>query len=252
MCSRSSLAVGHQHIIIFSYYFTATMQHLLLLHGAIGAASQLKPLAEQLSNLYKVHTLDFTGHGSRQHTGRPFSMQLFADDVLEFMAREDMAQVSVFGYSMGGYVAMYLAKNFPGRLHKVITLATKYHWDEAIAAKEIQMLNPEKIEQKLPAFAQSLQERHAPADWKDVLRKTADLMAWLGENNTLETSDYAAILTPCLLMLGDRDKMVSFDETFAVYKSLPNAQIAVLPGTQHPIEQVDTQLLSFLIKRYLG
>jgi pimeloyl-ACP methyl ester carboxylesterase len=227
------------------------MQNLLLLHGATGAASQLKPLAEQLSDNYQVYSLDFTGHGGREDGGSPFSIEMFADDVLQFMAQNNLDQVSVFGYSMGGYVGMYLAKSFPARLQKVVTLATKYQWDETIAAKEIQMLNPEKIEQKLPVFAQSLMERHALTDWKDVLKKTAEMMVSLGADNPLKTTDYTTINTPCLLMLGDRDKMVSLEETISVYKSLPNAQMAILPHTPHPIEQVDTQLLTFLIRKFL-
>ena len=47
-------------------------------------------------------------------------------------------------------------------------------------------------------------------------------------------------------MLGDRDKMVSLDETVAVYKSLPNAEMCVLPNTPHPLEQADTGLLTLM------
>jgi hypothetical protein len=53
-----------------------------------------------------------------------------------------------------------------------------------------------------------------------------------------------------MLLLGDRDKMVLLEETVAVYKSLPNAQMAVLPCTAHPIEQVDIALLDFFVRRF--
>ncbi len=233
------------------------MEPLLLLHGAIGASQQLHPLKDQLSKEFKIYTPDFSGHGGKAFSEESFSMELFATDVLQFMEQEHLDRVSLFGYSMGGYVGMYLAKHYPERINKVITLATKYHWDEAIAAKEIQMLNPEKIEQKLPAFAQTLRERHAPPDsyretWKEVLKMTADMMVALGNDNTLETKDYTSIMNPALLLLGDKDKMVSLEETLAVYKGLPNAQMGMLPGTQHPIEQVDIELLAFMITRFLN
>src|SRR6185312_9159050 len=109
---------------------------------------------------------------------------------------------------------------------------------ESIASREIQMLNPEKIAQKLPAFAEALQQRHAPNDWKVLLEKTAAMMLALGADNTLKTADYAGIATPALILLGDRDKMVSLEETVAVYKALPNARMSMLPATQHPIEQI--------------
>ncbi len=227
------------------------MLPLLLLHGAIGAASQLVPLKDRLGASYDVYTFDFTGHGGRQGSDAPFSMEFFANDVLRFMEEKSLQKVSVFGYSMGGYVGMYLAKNHREKIDRVITLATKYQWDEAIAVKEVQMLNPEKIEQKLPAFAESLRKMHAPNDWKELLNKTAGMLTALGKDNTIKLGEYAEISVPALLLLGDRDKMVSLDETAAVYKSLPGAQLGVIPGTPHPIEQVDADVLAFLIRRFL-
>jgi pimeloyl-ACP methyl ester carboxylesterase len=228
------------------------MQPLLLLHGAIGAADQLHALADRLSSRYRIYALDFSGHGGKPFGDEPFSIALFAKDVLEFIEAEQLQKVSIFGYSMGGYVAMYLAKNYPDKINRVVTLATKFHWDETIAAREVQMLNPDKIEQKLPAFAESLQQRHAPNDWKKVLKKTADMMLSLGSNNILKPEDHTVIAIPSLLLLGDRDKMVSLEETVAVYKSLPNGQMGIIPGTPHPIEQVDIAMLDFLISRFIA
>ncbi|MCF8449519.1 MAG: alpha/beta fold hydrolase [Taibaiella sp.] len=228
------------------------MEPLILLHGALGSSVQLQPLADALSITYDVHLLDFSGHGGKPVAAEAFSMEMFANDVISYMMLKGLDKVSVFGYSMGGYVGMYLARHYPARVKKVVTLATKYHWDEATAAREVQMLNPEKIEQKLPAFAATLIARHAPTDWTTILGKTAELMTGLGAANPLLANDYTAITTPSLLLLGDRDKMVSLDETVAVYKSLPAAQLGILPGTSHPIEQVDVDMLAMMIYRFVS
>jgi len=151
----------------------------------------------------------------------------------------------------GGYVGMYLAKHHPEKVTRIITLATKYHWDEATAAKEVKMLDPEKIVQKIPSFADALKERHAPNDWREVLQKTADMMLALGGDNTLKAEDYTAINIPALLLIGDRDKMITLEETIAVYKALPDAQMGMLPDSQHPIEQTNIELLAVMIKRFL-
>lgn len=228
------------------------MQTLFLLHGAIGAADQLQPLAESLKAHYTVHTLDFSGHGGREMPAEPFSIERFAADVLQEMAAKQLEKISVFGYSMGGYVAMYLAKHHPGKIDRLVTLATKFHWDEATAAKEVQMVDADKITRKIPAFAETLEKRHAPNDWKLVMQRTGDMLAALGKQNALQAGDYTEITHPSLVMLGDRDKMVTLDETLAVYKSLPNAQLAVLPGTGHPIEQADAEMLACFIRRFVG
>lgn len=227
------------------------MQELLLLHGAIGSLDQFIDLDRSLEDSFIVHSINFNGHGGSSMNSKPFSIKLFADEVLLFLNKHEIETVHVFGYSMGGYVAMYLANHHPHRINKIITLGTKFKWDEATAIKENQMLQPEKIEELLPAFANSLQKRHAPNDWKTVLKKTADMLTDMGKNNPIKPKEFAAVHHQILLMLGDRDKMVTLDETHRIYKSLPHAQLAVLPNTQHPIEMVNIDRLVNEIKTFL-
>lgn len=227
------------------------MNHLLLLHGAIGSAQQFKELEERFSTHYQVHNLNLPGHGG---TPLPASLNLndFADYIADYCRNAEIDRVSIFGYSMGGYVALLLAKKHPELVERIATLATKFHWDEATVAKEIKMLQPDVIEQKVPQFAQTLEQRHAPADWKELLRKTGLMLEGLGKDNALKPEDYQNIQTPCLVMLGDRDRMVTLEETLAVHKALPHSELAILPGTPHPFENVSQELLFFLLKRFLG
>jgi pimeloyl-ACP methyl ester carboxylesterase len=227
------------------------MEHIILLHGALGSKNLMLPLAYTLEDKYRVHAFNFSGHGGRPFSTEPFSIPFFTNQILQYMQEQDIAQAHLFGYSMGGYAAMYLAKLYPEKVGKIITLATKFHWDEAIGAKEVKMLDHEKIQEKLPAFAEELKRRHAPNKWIDVIEKIKELLTGLGKQNTLQPEDYASINTPGLLLLGDRDKMVTLEETVAIYKQLPAGQLGMLPGTPHPYEQVNVKLLAFLIHEFL-
>jgi pimeloyl-ACP methyl ester carboxylesterase len=231
--------------------YLRAMETLLLLHGAIGASAQLKPLANSLGTQYQVLTFDFSGHGGKAYNGG-FYIQSFAEEVLAFLDEKDIQQANIFGYSMGGYVALYLAKQYPARVKSICTLATKFHWNEAIAEKEVKMLDPLKIEEKLPAFADTLRQRHAPNDWKEVLKYTGEMMLGLGRQNVLAIEDYASINIPVMILLGDRDKMVSLEETLDVYKALPAGKLGILPSTQHPIEQVNVELLSAFLRSHFN
>ncbi|WP_205509647.1 alpha/beta fold hydrolase [Longitalea arenae] len=227
------------------------MQHLLLLHGALGSKDQMEPLATALHNSYQIHTFNFSGHGGRPFPEKNLSIPLFSEQIAEYLQESGIEQTNIFGYSMGGYAAMYLAKHLPAKVNKLVTLATKFHWDEKTAAREVKMLDGNIIREKVPAFAAQLQERHAPNDWLVLLDKTRQLLTALGNNNTLQPEDYATITTPSLVLLGDRDKMVTLEETLAVYKQLPNARFGVLPGTPHAFEQVNLSLLAFLIDGFI-
>lgn len=228
-----------------------TMQHLLLLHGAIGSESQLQPLADELKHNYHVHLLNFTGHGGSLLTAEPFSIAAFAEQVNKYLDDQQLNNINIFGYSMGGYVAMFLARNHPGKIAKIITLATKYHWDDTVAAHEVKFLDPEKIETKLPSFAEDLRNRHLPADWKLILHKTKDMLLAMGRQNPLELHDYSHINIPCLLLLGDKDKMITAAETRAVQKQLPAGTFEIIPDTTHPIEQVNIRSLASRITGFI-
>lgn len=227
------------------------MQHLLLLHGAIGASDQLAGLKSILEAKYLVHTPDFRGHGSKNPNNDTFSIPLFAEDVLQYLKENNIRQSAIFGYSMGGYVAMYLAKYHPKTVTKLVTLATKFYWDETVAAKEVKMLDADTIIAKVPVFAAQLAQRHGEEHWKRLLGQTKELLSQLGRNNTLQLSDYASIHTPCLLLLGDKDKMITREETEAVCRQLTDAKMEILPDTAHPIEQVDTVMLANRITSFL-
>lgn len=226
------------------------MKHLILLHGALGSSAQFALLREALQSDFKLHAPDFTGHG-----GHPFSatfgIETFAQEALAFLNQNNIEKADFFGYSMGGYVALRLALTAPERVGKIITLATKFGWTPEVAAKEIKMLDPEKIETKVPAFAQMLAERHAPNDWKELLYKTAEMMLELGEHPLLDANVLRKIAHPALICLGDSDQMISQEETNLAVEALPNSQFLLLDHTPHPFEKVDVEKLAFVIRQFL-
>lgn len=230
-------------------FFADKMKHLLLLHGAIGAKDQLEPLAEILKNDFMVHTLSFSGHGG-ESIPETFSIKVFAEDVLTYLKKNNIEKINIFGYSMGGYVALYLAKHYPGKIINVFTLATKFSWNPEISQKEIKMLDAEKIAEKIPAFAKMLEIRHAPHNWKVLLKKTADMMLALGNDNTLTLQDLENIEIPVTVSVGDNDNMVTLGETKDVCQHLKNGQLIILPDTLHPIEKVDVGKLAEKIKLF--
>lgn len=219
------------------------MNKILLLHGAIGSSVQLESLAELLTNTFKVNLLNFSGHGGKEIPDKKFSIEMFAEDVLYFIDKNKLEGINVYGYSMGGYVALYIARHYPGKINKIFTTATKFNWNEETSLKESKLLNPEKIIEKIPAFAEQLSERHSPENWKTVLNKTAEMMIDLGINPALKEEDFSKIENEVLVSVGDRDNMVSIEETVDVYRKLKNASLLVLPDTPHPIEKINIERL---------
>jgi esterase/lipase len=225
------------------------MQQLLLLHGALGSEKSLQPLKELLQNDFDVYSLSFQGHDESELPSTDFSMGNFAQEVIAFLDENQIESICVFGYSMGGYVGLYLAKHFPKRIEKLFTLATKLHWTIEGSQKEASMLNPTLIKEKVPKYALNLEQIHGK-NWEGLMQKTAQMMLNLGQNPELEESDFEQITIPVLLSVGDKDAMVTLEETIVAHRKIKDSQLLVLPRTIHPIEKVDAAELANQIKRF--
>ena len=82
------------------------MTDIVLLHGALGAAEQLAPLAERLSGRGRVHVVELEGHG-RTPASRDFAMAL------------NLVFGPVAGLALIGAVALYILL-FRGGLVKAL------------------------------------------------------------------------------------------------------------------------------------
>ena len=228
------------------------MKKLLLLHGALGCKTQFDALKNALSEHYDVYTLDFYGHGSEAFSDKPYKIEDFAEQVNDWLEAEKIDSISIFGYSMGGYVALYLAAKHPEKVNCIFTLATKFDWNETSADKETKLLDPDKIEAKVPAFANELSSRHGAHYWKNVLRKTADKMLGLGKQKALTDADLAQINIPVQVSVGARAPMVSLEETTAICKQLQKGGLLVIPNTIHPLEKISLARLVFECRQFFG
>lgn len=227
------------------------MQQLLLLHGALGSEKSLQPLKELLQNDFDVFSFSFQGHGGSELPESDFTIASFANEVITFLDQNQIDSIAIFGYSMGGYVGLYLAKHFPERIQRLFTLATKLNWTIEGSQKEASMLNPTLIKEKVPKYALSLDQLHGNK-WEDLITKTAQMMLNLGQNPEVKESDFENIKIPVLLSVGDIDAMVTLEETINAHRKIKDSQLLVLPRTIHPIEKVDVVELAHQIKRFIS
>jgi|SRR5687768_16692043 len=112
-----------------------TASDLVLLHGALGDGRQLAPLAERLTDGRRVTMIELPGHGTTPAPQGPLSIEAFAQAVLGEMDHRAIERADFFGYSMGGYVALFLAGTVPDRVARVMTVATKLAWNVSLHAR---------------------------------------------------------------------------------------------------------------------
>lgn len=227
--------------------------NLLLIHGALGSATQFDKLARALNGAHTIHVVELEGHGSTPATEPQFSIETFVSNVRALITARSIGQTAIFGHSMGGYVALKLAVESPELVSSVITLGTKIDWTPEIALLETSRLDASKIRAKVPAFAVHMSKRHrgVPGGWELVLARTTALMTELGDRPLIDSTFLSQIRQPVRMMVGDRDAFVSVEETAAAVKSIPNGELAVLPNSPHPLEQTRVSLISSMIQDFL-
>lgn len=223
------------------------MKSLILLHGALGSKALFQPLTQHLSGKYQLYSMNLSGHAQTPFNEKGFGMEVFAEELAGFIKANALTKPLIFGYSMGGYVALHLEATQPGTFEKIITLGTKFGWNPEAAQKEASRLKPKIIEQKVPAFANMLATRHGD-QWKSLMEATANMMLDLGNKPLLNSISLAKIVIPVTIMLGDQDNMVNSEESKTAASNIPQASYIELTDTPHPIEKVDPVMLADQIK----
>lgn len=224
------------------------MLNLILLHGALGHRDVFKPFQEELSKYFTIHTPLFSGHGTVEIPEDGITIEKYTKELKEYIEKEHLKDVYIFGHSMGGYVALCYASQYPSTLHSIMTLGTKFDWTEEQALKESRMLNSDIIAERIPKYAQFLENQHG-SKWRRLLPAIAEMMISLGKNPPLK-DNLATIPVPVQIMVGDQDNMVTIEESVKVYKSLPNARLAILPDTKHPMDKVRPHVLLNTMKDF--
>lgn len=94
---------------------------LLLLHGGLfNIDLQFGEVLPALAQTRQVIAADFQAHGRTGDIDRPLSSAGLASDVVGLLEHLGVSQVDVFGFSVGGAVAQYLAIKHPELVRKLI------------------------------------------------------------------------------------------------------------------------------------
>ena len=112
--------------------------------------------------------------------------------------------------------------------------------------------DPATIRARAPRVADALAALHTGMGWEHLLPATSTMLDDLGARPRLTRDVFARITHPVRLGIGDRDTMVTIEETLDAYRALPAGELEVLPATPHPMERVDLDRLSRSLVAFFG
>lgn len=102
---------GHieQNGVNYYYEIHGTGEPLLLLHGGLGSIDMFGPVLPTLAKGRQVIAVDLHGHGRTALGARPIDLVDMGHDMAGIVSKLGYKSVDVFGYSMGGGVALRCA-----------------------------------------------------------------------------------------------------------------------------------------------
>jgi pimeloyl-ACP methyl ester carboxylesterase len=102
---------------------------LILLHGAYMTIDTMGPILPGLAATRQVIAAEQQGHGHTADIDRSITYEQMADDTAALLAHLDIGEADVFGFSMGGGIALQLAIRHPGVVGKLVVASTSYTSD---------------------------------------------------------------------------------------------------------------------------
>jgi pimeloyl-ACP methyl ester carboxylesterase len=225
------------------YEMRGSGRPLVLLHGGLMTIDlNWGPLLEPLAASRQVIAVELQGHGHTADTDRPMTIENLARDVVALLDHLAIAEADLFGFSLGGLVAYAVALDEPKRVGKLIVASADAHRPPG---RESRPLDDDRM--PTPADFQAMRDSYDavapdPAHFDDFATKTSTMVhefpGW--------TDQLRSLHVPTLLIFGDRD-FSPLSDVVEMFELLPNAQLAVLPGTTHVgLSRRPTELLALI------
>jgi pimeloyl-ACP methyl ester carboxylesterase len=198
---------------------------LVLLHPGLADSRAFSPAIEALSARFHTFTPERRGHGHTHDVDGPITFDLMAADTIKFIERVVGGPAHLLGYSDGAIVALLVALRRPDLVRQVAAVAGVFHRDGWIP----EVIDPSNTPPDFMAKSYGEVSPDGEAHFPVVAKKLADLHV---VEPTLSSRELAQIRCRTLFMVGDDDE-VTLEHAIEAYRSLPNGELAVVPGTSH-------------------
>jgi pimeloyl-ACP methyl ester carboxylesterase len=232
---------------------------LLLVHGGTATSKSWASHLPAFTEHFRVFTPDSRGHGRTDSPTGELGYRVMADDVAALVGALGLQRPLVLGYSDGGQIALELGMRYPGLARALVLGGTQFRFSEAYleAARALlgitdgEDVDIGKLERGQPDFVDYLREAHGhiygSEYWKTYLKQIAAL--WLTPLR-YTSQDFGAVTDPVLILVGDRDGACA-EEAPELFRLLPDAELAVAPGSDHGFIEAKAGLFDALALDFL-
>ena len=221
-------------------------QPLIVLHGGLGGFGMFAPILPALAVNRQVIGVDLQGHQHTADVKRPMSFEQMADDISALIEHLGLENTDIFGYSLGGGVALQTAIRHPERVRKLVLVSAPFSSDgwypEGRENMKSMGAEAAKAMAGSPMHQAYINTAPNPEGWQSLVVKVGELL----RQDYDWSAAVSALKTPTLIVVGDADAIrpAHVVEFFGLLgggkkdagwdgSGMSSARLAILPGTTH-------------------
>jgi pimeloyl-ACP methyl ester carboxylesterase len=210
-----------------------------------GGFQLLGPLARSLATDFRVISYQLRGEDDCFALRRPFGISDLVEDLVEFLEWHGLESPAIMGVSFGGILALELAARYPTRLRQLVVQGVGAHFERILLQRIASVvLSRYPLLADNPFINQFFNLLFGGRQHQRPLFEFVTSQCWQTDQSVmvhrlrlleeLQLADrLPRIRVPTLVLVGDRDVLVSERSLNALCAGIPLAKRVRLPGCGH-------------------
>ena len=236
---------------------------LVLVHGYLGGSAQWEAQIAHLSAGFDVIAPCLPGYGNASDLPTCDRIGALADAVIGLLDDLGVAEFILLGHSMGGMIAQEIAAKVGNRVSRLVLYGTG-----PVGLLPDRFESIETSRERLCADGVEQTARRIAATWfrEGEAAQGFPLVAQIGALTTRQAAlagldamahwdgreALATLHMPTLVLWGERDRSYRWPQVEILWKTLPDAQLAVMPGAAHAAHLEKPKLFHAILDDFLG
>ncbi len=216
---------------------------IIFIHGYPLDHTIWLPLIPELQKHARLILPDLRGHGQSPAPVGVYSMELLAADILTLMDEMGLEKAVIAGHSVGGYIALHFARDYPERLAGLVLVAS-HCFSDPPEQKQNRLDTAEKVERTgktdfigesmLPNLTpdKALQEKLRLIIEKAKPAGVAGILCGMAQRS--DTCDVLSNLdVPAVIIAGELDKHLPMEKAHLMAEMMKKPWLEIIPGAGH-------------------
>lgn len=222
---------------------------LVLLHGGLSPNETWGAQMPEFAAHFRVLAVERRGHGRTRDVDGPLTYDDMTADMIGFLDAVVDGPAHLVGWSDGGIIGLMIAMRRPDLVRTLVPISANFDTtgvpEQIMAHFSAMDPNGEGL-----AMLRSMYEAMSPdgpEHWPVLVRKFVEMV---NREPHIPVAELNRIQAHTLILAGD-DDMVSLEHTVELFRAIPNAELAIVPGTSHFLAMEKPEIVNRLILDFI-